>query len=366
MVPKCCKRSFGINAGSIPWGRDNAKCPVGKGTGIGNGIIGSLNGGSPSGSNNELDIRDENNMLVKQAICWSGNIAGIASDLNGTPNEDCEEGTQALGKATKTKASVQFVPSEFSLKIPSPSWINPAAAPSYSSTTRLYLNPVTGKMMQKIGSAPATEMNNCLVNDVPANPYKVVDCRFSKISSGNNDVFIDTSHAMINFHFDDPTVTGEYMGGGGNTSYKRVHCSRGTWTAACNDPVDWTDFQVKCDTISGADPNCSTGKNPKYDNSELFNAFSLGTGQFNLRGTSSTVGMNIYAPLASVQLRGGGNAQPNFMGRIWVDNISLNGNVMLNVPNSQPSFCLDNPCPPPSSVPLFDLVARSFSHASGF
>lgn len=369
VVPKCCKRSFGNNSGSIPWGRDNIKCPVGKGTGGGtNGIIGSLNGGSPSGSNNELDIRDENNQLVKQALCWTGNVSGESSDLAGEPNEECENGTQSLGKATKTKSSVQFVPAEFSLKLPSPAWGTStlAASPNYSSTTRIYLDPATDKVMQKIGSSPATQMTNCIVNPVSSAPYRVVDCRFSKITSGNNDVFIDTSYAMINFHFDDLSVTGEYMGGGGNTSYKRVHCSRTSWTATCSDLVTWTDFRIKCDIVLGSDPNCSTGKNSSFDHSELFNVFTLGAGKFNLNGTSSAVGLNIYAPFATVTLKGGGSADPNFMGRLWADNISLNGNVKLNVPNSLPSFCSSGSCPPPSTVPLFDLVARSFSHASGF
>lgn len=571
VVPKCCKRSFGNNSGAVPWGRDNATCPVGKDTGVGNGVIGSLNGGEPSGSKNELDIRDEKNTLIKTAICWSGNEAGVASDLDGDPDDDCEDGEQQLGKATKTKTSLKFVPVKFSLKLPEPRWnyggrlapqpaapltvadlnsqfpnasfgtwiydgtnywmrlfdeqwkafgtptarpwslansyqrqnpicgsnrigidvttastarsldfpddplqipfylyslsgslpsggsyfrqalgtnktryicINntnnwsgslfwmsapsasplptvsprsflncasavtdismcrwennrvtslttnpypqvsatasdavvfgsaanaiPRATPSYSSTSRIYLDPNTLMMMQKIGSAAATPMTNCIVNKDPAAPYAVVDCRFSRITSSNNDVFIDTSYAMINFHFDDLAFTGEYMGGRGNTSYKRVHCSRATWTAACNDLVTWTDFQIKCDTISGADPNCVTGKNSKYDHSELFNAFTLGEGKFFLNGNSSTVGMNVYAPFATVELKGGGKADPNFMGRIWTDSIALNGNVKLRVPNSQPSFCSNAICPPPSRVPLFDLVARSFSHASGF
>ncbi|MCP9804638.1 hypothetical protein KBY75_13800 [Cyanobium sp. T1G-Tous] len=575
VVPKCCKRSFGNNSGSVPWGRDNATCPVGKDTGVGNGVIGSLDGGSPTGSNNELDIRDENNTLVKQAICWMGNTTGVVSDLDGDPSQECKDGTQALGKATPQKTSLKFAPTKFSLKLPEPRWnyggrlapqpgapltvanlnsqfptayfgtwisdgtnywmrlfdeewkafgtspsanpwtfgeysrvsgriqvvsnnhglnvsspvflypitgslvlgnwsvwtspspaeanlfninnttnnsgdlywmgassspvtersflncssattdislcrweeqrivfnsfgarvpscTNPAVtgcsisaptripypqvsntdadstilssnfnkipqlAKAYNAIARIYLDPSSMIMMQKIGSATATPMTNCIVNKDPAAPYAVVDCRFSQIASGNDDVFIDTSYAMINFHFDDLAVTGEYMGGGGNTSYKRVHCSRASWTAACDDLVTWADFQIKCDIVSGSDPNCATGKNSNYDHSELFNAFTLGAGKFFLNGTSSTVGMNVYAPFATVELKGGGRADPNFMGRIWTNTIALNGNVKLRVPNSQPSFCSNTICPPPSRVPLFDLVARSFSHASGF
>ena len=482
VVPKCCKRSFGNNIGAIPWGRDGAPCPVAKDTGSGNGLIGSLDGGSPSGSNNQLDIRDEKNELIKQALCWAGNEPGKATDLDGTPNPSCIDGSQSLGSSAKNKTGVSFVPTTFSLKLPDPKWalggrlapqagalltvaslntqfpaasfgtwisdgtnwwmrlfdadwkeftdryalalelsrsfqncgsgtsdismcrwepprsVNPpnlgpnnpypqvdavepdstiaffsvnqiplpSPVPSYSSTTRIYLDKDTMRMMQKIGSADPTPMTNCVVSKDPAAPYAVADCRFSKITSGNNDVFIDTSYAMINFYFDDLTVTGEYMGGGGNTSYKRVHCSRSTWTTACNDLVTWADFQIKCDTGAGADPNCAGRKYSVYDHSELFNAFTLGSGSFVLNGTSSTVGMNVYAPSATIQLKGGGNADPNIMGRVWGNNISLNGNVKLRVPNSNPAFCTSSPSCPGVKVPLFDLVARSFSHASGF
>jgi hypothetical protein len=67
-----------------------------------------------------------------------------------------------------------------------------------------------------------------------------------------------------------------------------------------------------------------------------------------------------------VDLRGGGNNDPNFMGRIWANDITLIGNVKLRVPQSQPSFCSSLTCPPTGIIPLFDVVARSFSHASGF
>lgn len=499
VVPKCCKRSFGNNIGAIPWGRDNAPCPVEKDRGVGNGVIGSLDGGAPSGSNNELDIRDEDNELITQAICWSGNDPNEASDLTGAPNPDCVDGEQRLGKASKNKSSVSFIPTEFSLKLPdpliifgnggrlapktsaalnpssldglypyasfgtwvsddddyywmrryvdktvsplAPNWISfpsRSAAPSatrnfsvciadgdislcmreadrlggvafpqvsasanplpanseipywsgssrsstpvattYGSNTRIYLNPNDLTMYQRVGSVQLA-MPNCVTRKDPGAPYAVVDCKFSRISAGNREIIIDTSYAMINFHFVDNAVTGDYMGGGGNTAFKRVHCARpaslSSWSpTACNTVVPWirssttvTDFQTKCDPAApNRDPNCLE-KNSNYDHSELWNAFTFGGGSFSLNGTSQSVGVNVYAPFATVELKGGGNADPNFMGRIWADNIALNGNVKLRVPNSQPSFCSTSICPPPSKVPLFDVVARSFSHASGF
>lgn len=201
----------------------------------------------------------------------------------------------------------------------------------------------------------------------------MADCRFRNIASGNNTVRIDTTYAMINFHFDDPSYAGEYMGGNGNTTFQRVHCNRtGYIPGSCSTMLTWTTtnrtgFQVKCDPGAGvsADPNC-TAKNSYYDQSELFNTYAIGAGSFELRGTSSTVGMNIYAPMASIELIGGGNAEPNFMGRIWSNNITINGNTKVRTPVTNPTFCANHRCPPPAKMPLYDMIARSFSHASGF
>lgn len=552
IVPKCCKRSFGNNIGAISWGRDNALCPVSRDTGVGNGLIGSMSGGLPRASNNELDIRNEDNELITQALCWAGNDSGVGSDLTGSPNANCLNGSQALGQASKNKTSVSFIPTKFSFKLPDPkfrtggrlapqygslltlpilrsqfpianvgTWISdstssywvkllvetgqpdwqqfsmrsvrpldqtcqygslspvidkgptddcpptglladqliyldfesgngidglyfyngpvastsfelnadidiassvdvrlsrafsgcngstsdislcrwefnripatppppfpqvdsltsdsiilgipanaiPRATKTYSSDTRIYFDPNTFRLLERRGSGTPVPLTNCVITKAPAAPYVVADCRFSSINAGNNVVVIDTSYAMINFHFDDADVVGDYMGGNGNTVYQRVHCARSGWTPSCSDLVTWADFQIKCDTGVNSDPNCSAGKNSNYDHSELFNAFSGYGGGFNLNGSNSTVGLNVYAPFASVTLKGGGNADPNFMGRIWTDTIALNGNVKLRVPISQPSFCKNTPCPPPSKVPLFDVVARSFSHASGF
>ena len=487
VVPKCCKRSFGRHSGlgvgdSEPaWGTDPVlECPAAQDDGIGRGIIGSLNGGGPSGSNNTLDIVDESNNLITRALCWSGNLSGD-SDLNGTPNQDCLDGEQALGRASKSKPGVSFVPKPFDLVLPRPrfgdapgtgsgpdggwiaqqsgvttaaavgaaypgatfgNWVStnankfwlktfagwrlfdtkvattPAFASCTSTTTDLgycrsepffgsapypkadsqtfsqwstafpqptltitadtsiYLDPADLTMKRKSGST-VTTMTNCIVTKDPAAPYAVADCRFRDIASGNHTVRIDTTYAMINFHFDDATYTGEYMGGNGNTTFERVHCSRTGYTpGSCSLVLPWTTtndtgfnrgFQVKCDPGAGSDsdPNCST-RNNHYDQSELFNAYALGAGSFELRGTASTVGMNIYAPRASVELIGGGNAVPNFMGRVWTDNITINGNTKVRTPVSNPSFCSNHSCPPPAKIPLYDMIARSFSHASGF
>lgn len=456
VVPKCCKRSFSRHSGlgappseenpnpDPAWGTDPVlECPMALDDGIGRGIIGSLNGGVPSGSNNTLDIVDEAGNLITRALCWSGNLSSD-SDLNGTPNPSCVKGTQALGKASKSKPGVTFVPKPFDLVLPRPRFGTglpdhyasgfigdpPAPSPSFgnwriidgkyqmttfggsalfaakspgnpsfegctssvfdtchsepatppqsaplpiSADTSIYLDPTDLTMKLQSGSSPPTTMSNCIVTKDPAAPYAVADCRFRYIASGNHTVRIDTTYAMINFHFDDSTYTGEYMGGNGNTTFERVHCSRAGYTpGSCGTVLTWTTvnrtgFQVKCDPSAGAnsDPNCTT-KNSYYDQSELFNAYTFGAGSFKLRGTASTVGMNIYAPQASVELIGGGNAEPNFMGRIWTNNITINGNTKVRTPVSNPSFCSNHRCPPPRKIPLYDMIARSFSHASGF
>jgi hypothetical protein len=487
VVPKCCKRSFGRHSGlgqgeSDPaWGADPVlECPLVLDDGIGRGIIGSLNGGSPSGSNNTLDIVDESGNLVTRALCWSGNLSSD-SDLNGTPNPNCINGTQALGKASKSKPGVTFVPSTFDLVLPRPhfgdapgsgsgsdggwiaqqsgvqtasevastypgatfgNWVttnsgkiwlktfpsnpnNPstgwrlfdtqlATTPTFASCTSavtdigfcrsepffastgpypkansqtfnqwpstfprptltisgdtsIYIDPADLRMKRKTG-ATVTTMDNCIVTKSPTAAYAVADCRFRDIASGNQTLKIDTSYAMINFHFDDPTYSGEYMGGNGNTTITRVHCSRSGYVAgSCSTVVTWSAFQRKCNPTAGAaaDPNCAT-TNSFYDQSELFNAYAFGAGSFELRGTASTVGMNIYAPRASVELIGGGNADPNFMGRLWTNNITINGNTKVRTPVTNPSFCANHRCPPPAKIPLYDMIARSFSHASGF
>ncbi len=487
VVPKCCKRSFSRHSGlggansDAAWGNDPVReCPLFLEDGIGRGIIGSLHGGGPSGSNNTLDIINESGVLVTRALCWGGNLSTV-SDLTGTPNPDCLNGAQALGKASKSKPGITFVPMPFDLVLPRPhfgdasgsgsgpdggwiaqqsgvttaaevasthagatfgNWVTTNAgkiwlttfptSPNNASTgwrlfdtklanlpafascsgavtdigfcrsepffgsapypkadsqtfnqwnaafplptltiasnTSIYLDPATLTMKRN-----GTTMDNCIVSKDPAAPYAVADCRFRDIASGNQTLTIDTTYAMVNFHFDDASYTGEYMGGNGNTTIRRVHCSRTGYTpGSCSTVLNWptvnrSGFQVKCDPDAGAeaDPNCTT-RNSAYDQSELFNAYAFGAGSFSLRGSSSTVGMNVYAPQASVELRGGGNAEPNFMGRIWTNDIYINGNSKVRTPVSNPSFCSNHRCPPPAKIPLYDMIARSFSHASGF
>jgi len=474
VVPKCCKRSFGKHSGlgvgeSDPaWGTDPVdECPLFYDDGVGRGVIVSLYGGEPDGSNNTLDIIDEDNNLVTRALCWSGNESS-GSDLGGVPNPDCLSGNQALGKASKNHPGLTFVPQPFDLLLPRPrfgddpgtgsgpdggwiaqqsgvqsaaevalahpgatfgTWVTTNAGKTWLKTfggwrlfdTKLANTPAFAncgsavtdigfcRSEPALGSAPypkadsqpfnqwptafpqptltisgdthihldpatltmrrnGVTMDNCIVTKDPSADYAVADCRFRSIASGNETLTVDTTYAMINLHFDDASFTGQYMGGNGNTTIRRVHCSRSGYTAgSCNQDVTWAEYQRKCNPAAGslADPNCAS-RNDAYHHSELFNAYGHGPGSFDLKGTSATVGLNVYAPRASLTMRGGGTANPNFMGRMWTNNITLVGNTTIRTPRSRPSFCANHRCPPPAKIPLYDLIARSFSHASGF
>jgi hypothetical protein len=345
IVPKCCKRSFGGNGGEVAWGRDTTSCPVvDSSLGDGSGIIGGLNGGSPSGSSNTLDIRDENGDLVTQAKCWDGNLTSD-SDLQGSPNPACTSGNQTLGAAGPTRPGITFTPEEFDLKLPifppdlTAVSLNLSGGQQQNINT-IYYDPGAGKVRLRRGSELPEDLQNCEFDTSGQ-----VNCVFSSINVGNRELRIDTSNAPINFFFDNPGFTGNYMDSGGSGAYRLVNCAPGTIN--CSTFVGWNEFQAQPDK---------------------FNLFTLGSGKFDINGGASVVGANIYAPYATVDIRGGGNSDPNFMGRIWSNNINLVGNVKIRTFAAQPQFCSESgtACPPTTGVPLFDIVARSFSHASGF
>jgi hypothetical protein len=433
VVPKCCGRSFGRNVyGGVNWGRDSTSCTINQGNSTGNGLVGALNGGNTTGSNNQLDVRDQNGNLITKAICWNGSTN---PELNGTPNPACTNNQLRIGGSGQS-TGISFVPTPFDLSLPNwtatsqPSQPN-ASAPLANSNLGAGTYPTSNagvsqggrktvyiffdasrKRLRKclypnntvtLGGSIGTDctylsdsatVDPCSYKDVSysalggglavssdgsyANPvpYYEANCRLKNMSSGNNNVYIDTSNAKVNIYFDDTTYTGEYMGGGGSTTFRRVHCRK---TAAsldnlndlrgnvsCNDEVDLAEYQVKCSSLIAG---CSMN----YDMSELLNIYAEGSGDFDLNGSQATIGFNLIAPRASVELRGGGSSDPNFMGRLWADDIYMNGNVKLRTLSTNPAFCKsefggvgDEFCPPTGLSTLFDFIARSFSHASGF
>lgn len=215
----------------------------------------------------------------------------------------------------------------------------------------------------------------------PPRPYAEVNCRLRNIDTANQEIIIDTSKARINFFFDDSNYASEYMGGGGNTEFRRVHCraeGNGTYNTVydantrCDDTLVWdsnvtVDFQDECLVNGQACGLQNAGGQPYkldyFNVSELLNIYATGTGSFDLNGTRSTVGFNLYAPKASVRLNGGGNADPNFMGRLWVDDLDLRGGVVLRIPNGSPSGFDDDL---EALNDFWDFIARSFTQSSGF
>ena len=136
VVPKCCKRSFGRNVfGGQNWGRDTQAC--GAATSGPSGLIAGMNGGVAGGSNNTKQIVQEDGSLVTEAACWNGNV-GSPSDLTGTPNPVCSNGTSKI-------ANISFVPEQFNYVAPvyaHPSGETPTApaVSTSASTSFLYFD----------------------------------------------------------------------------------------------------------------------------------------------------------------------------------------------------------------------------------
>jgi hypothetical protein len=344
VVPKCCKRSFGGN-GANAWGRDTTSCPVTDSSGA-NGIIGGLNGGLPTGSNNTLDVLDQDGNPVTQALCWAGNSDTGISDLNGTPSQSCLSGNQALGAASRNRAGISFLPEEFNLQLPPlPSSVSVMPPLSISGNSVIYFDPnyvengvVTPSVLLKTGNSSLSLNNHC-----QASPGQV-DCLFTSLNVGSRELSIDSSNTSFNFHFASGGSP-DYMASSGSGSYVLSNCGPASTPGQCTSPISLANFLAQPDG---------------------FNAFTLGSGTFDIRGGSSIAGMNIYAPNATVILRGGGNASPNFMGRIWTNSIDLRGNISIRTLTSSPAFCAITGNCPESGIGLFDVVVRSFSHASGF
>ncbi|WP_172820842.1 hypothetical protein [Cyanobium sp. NIES-981] len=425
VVPKCCKRSFGSN-GAVNWGRDREACTITQNPGGGRGIIGSLNGtpnGWPNSSRNTKDIRDENGDIITQGICWAGNgTPSTPSDLTGTPSSGCTGGTLTIGNSgtSTSNTGISLAPQEFRLVLPTYNNPNPGtvgfAALNLGNNNNRYVYFDTVDNRVNLCQLSGSSVSNCqrldgqlhtatsptnpdpcyVVNAAnptasPPVPYAQVNCRMRSISLGNNTTMsIDTTAAKINLFFDDNTYTGVYMDQG-NGQYQRVDCrqasSLGSAPATnysggsnrCTRELPWR--LLPGDTQLAFTSKCTAGATtcPAYDASELLNVFATGTGSFNLNGTTASIGMNFYAPKASIRVNGGGNRRgcdpvdprypndpcPNIMGRIWADGIDLDGAITVKTLASLPSFCTTASCPP-GGIPFFDFMARSFTHSSGF
>jgi hypothetical protein len=234
-------------------------------------------------------------------------------------------------------------------------------------------------------------------------PYYQVSCSLRVISLANNSsLTIDTTAAKFNLHFnswngntgylvnDSNLPDSEqlsYIGAAGQTTFQRVQCRSGSvgladdpnlakyqsTGTACTKPLVWTtttplvqtSFQDQCKATFNGVPltRCES-----FDNSELLNIYSMGYGSFEFAGESGGLGFNLIAPYASVKLVGGGSpAGVDFMGRIWTNKLSIQGNPEIRTFSSLPGFCLQSgACNVNSQDPIFDYVARSYSQSQGF
>jgi hypothetical protein len=222
-------------------------------------------------------------------------------------------------------------------------------------------------------------MPNCIVSREAGVQMAVADCYFRSIDLDGNDLTVDTTHGKINFHFYDKSsgnvgINGEYIESNGNDRIIRVHCSRtnaGIAPGNCSDPIKWNTGNLN---FQSEDPD----GNHYYDVSELFNIFVDGVGLVRLNGSAAAVGLNLIAPFASVELIGGGSAcsknspEPNFMGRLWVNNLRVVGDTCIRVDNSLPAFCRaaglggTESCGEGKGLPIFDVAVRSYTQSSGF
>lgn len=242
----------------------------------------------------------------------------------------------------------------------SSSWGQPFVARRHAGGTRKY-------------------MPNCIVSREAGVQMAVADCYFRSIDLDGNDLTVDTTHGKINFHFYDKSsgnlgVNDEYIDGNGNDRIIRVHCDRANASIApgnCTDPIKWNTGSLN---FQSEDPD----GNHYYDVSELFNIFVDGVGLVRLNGSAAAVGLNLVAPFASVELIGGGSAcsknspEPNFMGRLWVNNLRVVGDTCIRVDNSLPAFCRaaglggTESCGEGKGLPIFDVAVRSYTQSSGF
>lgn len=412
VVPKCCKTSFGSNFRAVNWGRDETLCAVrqppppggagGGGAGFGAGIIVGLGSdeGGIDGSNNPKRIFDENGDRVTEAACWAGNATGVASDLQGDPNPVCTSGDMRLGNTAGSNATgISFAPTNFSFQYPP--YTNPAGNPGFFDRSisggKNYItyyddgsgNPgirfctgisggnytgcsrLDNKSVSDPSPDPCYQVDSLDLSASPPRPYYTYNCQIGSLpSNANSTLLFDTSSARINLMFYDPSAARSvtYLGGSGNQVVSRVHCrsnlsSVPSGTAACTNLVNWNTFLGTCDL-----PGCGE----EYNVRSLLNAYANGEGTFRLRGTAQAIAMNIYAPKAYVDLRGGGAADPNFMGQIWVDDLYLNGNVKINTFRAGGGGGFAGGGGPGGGGGgigqpiLVDYAARSFTQSSGF
>ncbi|KEF41341.1 MAG: hypothetical protein ER33_11880 [Cyanobium sp. CACIAM 14] len=338
VVPKCCRRSFGLNQfGATSFGPDSRVC-LSKSTN-GTGIITSINGGTISSSNSNITIRNEAGDPISSVICRS----------NSSPvNSNCTGNSLTVGR------NVSAVPTSFNLTLPTfPSALGISTWGSVPST-RSYIGVVGGQVQACSSASNCQPITDPAGNNVCGLSSGQYYCRLSTINSSNSNLRVDTSNGPINFYFDSPSATSstDYIALGGNGTITQVNCGSGSGGFGCNTNASLTANADNLNLFAPSDP-----AQP-----------SVGTGQFNLRGGSGGFLVNVYAPKASVAL----NGNADFNGRLWVNSLDTRGltNSTLVVTNAAPGFCSQPgvvcPSNPFPSTPDIDWVARSVVQSSAF
>mgnify|MGYP006276253907 CR=1 FL=1 len=354
VVPKCCKRSFGRNSfAATTYGEDNRFCYSGGGVTASNeavaAVIGGLNGGTVSSSNNILSIYDSSTppQPVTRVLC--------STDVPSPPgpNPACLARTMTLGR-------ISVVPSHFNMSLPPwPGGSLPFSSLVSSDNKGLYVrvNPSTNAVEKCSGDSlsSCSPLGGCQLVSGVSNYVSGHYCRISEIKADKGDVVFDTTNGPLFIYMDSsdsPRTSGSFISYQGNGVVKQVRC-----------PV-------------GSVGLCST--QATIAEGERLSLYAYGDGSMSLNGADMAVTMNVFAPNASFTIKGGGSAPYNFIGRLWVNNIYANGSTVMQVMESVPlqlvaqGSCTAQGCPgigpgtSSSGTPEVDWVARSVTYSSAF
>lgn len=336
VVPKCCKRSFGRNSTSATiYGDDTRTCFAGASGGL--GIVVGINGGSLTTSKNAFDMTDQNGLPITRVLC-----------ARTTGTSACNNGTLRLG------SSISVVPTTFSTPFPSyPGTITTARNLNTETRSYIRINTSSSPAIVEQCTLSGSTLSSCTnISSGSSRPCEIVSgqawCRLTFIDSKNTVTTFDSTNGKINLYY---TGNGS---GGGNSQYIDLGGSGAI-------------SHVNCASSSNSSVACGTAA--PLAEVENLNVFISGTGTFQLRGTSSTLAINIFNPNGITNMRGGGSANPNFIGRIWTHDLEVNGSVNMQVPVSNPTqFCTTiSDCPTQAGgSPSTDWVARSITQSSNF
>lgn len=348
VVPKCCKRSFGYNNQTARFfGRDNRECKAHV-VNVNPAIFVSLNGGGLTTSKNAFTIIDDHDppRPVTEVFC--------REDAS-PPNPACAANQWTLGSDISVApidyayVSRDFPSGGFST---APGVLAVTSSQKYlrvdAAATKVELCNSSGGSCTSLTSEEGTT-RYCVKADpldpdgsgpLPIPPVPQFYCMLTQISASNQDLVIDTSNGGINLFFDNPGSDAgwSYTVLGGNGTFRQVYCGGGQ---------------------SDGSVCTSNATTAQFDR---LNLIANEVGVFDVRGTSSALAMSIEAPFGKVIWRGGGNANPNFIGRIWSDSLDIKGSIAMQVPASSPGSGSGNQ----AGTAVVDWAARSVSHSSSF